>query len=153
MRLYLVRHGAAEEASTDGARPLSAVGVAEAEALAGYVRGLSLSVAEVWHSEKARAQQTASILVEQGGLAGGAMEKEGLAPGSKVGPVAEELIQRDGDVCIVSHLPFLPRLVTRLVNGCDDETVWGFTTCGMMCLERGRHWWIRWFVVPEILPG
>lgn len=153
MRLYLVRHGDAENANTDDARPLSARGVAEAEALARYVSSLSLAVADVWHSEKARARQTASILIEQGGLAECAVEKAGLDPNNPVGPLAEKLFQRDGDLCIVGHLPFLPRLVSYLLDGCDDETVFGFTTCAMVCLERGggRHWRMKWFVTPDIL--
>lgn len=155
MRLYLVRHGEAENAITDGERPLSAKGLAEAETLARYVRGLSLQVAEVWHSEKLRASQTASILVERGGLAECAVERAGLAPNNQVDPVGEELHRRDGDLCIVGHLPFLPRLISHLLEGCEGDTVLGLSTCAMVCLERGggRHWWMRWFVTPEILGG
>lgn len=163
MMLYLVRHGQAVDSSVDPARPLSDAGLLEAEALADFVRGISLRVPTVWQSGKERAKQTAEILVDRGALKGTLVEKAGLAPNAPVEPIAHEARSRREDLCIVGHLPFLSNLVAHLAGEGSAGTMLAFQPCGMLCLEGdsalddeapgGGDWWIRWFVTPEILPS
>ncbi len=152
MKLYLVRHGQALDSIEDSARRLSAEGRAEAERLADFVRGQGLRVGEIWHSDKARARETAEILVSSGRLASGASEKRGLSPNDPVGPVVDELAALDRDVCIVGHLPYVSTLASALLTGTDAAAI-SFATCGMLSLVRegSGRWWVDWFVRPSLL--
>lgn len=158
MRLYLIRHGQALDPDVDPSRPLSEAGRNEALLLGAHLRGLSLEIPEVWHSGKTRAQQTASIVCEAAQIHTKLTEKPGLAPNDSPEPVAEEMAVRESDLCIVSHLPFLPALASLLTSGGRAEHPWAFVPCSMLCLERegtGGAWWERWFVAPGALadPG
>jgi len=113
MLLYLVRHGEALPAETDPARPLSAKGRAEVEATAKELLAEGVQVAEVWHSGKLRAKQTAEIIARVLGVSK-VIEKKGLKPDDPVAPIAELLRQTDKTILIAGHLPFIPKLVQLL---------------------------------------
>ena len=61
MKLYLVQHGLAVDKATDADRPLSDIGVEEVEAMASWLYKTDTSIAQIYHSGKTRAQQTACI--------------------------------------------------------------------------------------------
>ena len=79
------------------------------------------------------------------------MKKQGLAPNDPVDPWVEELNKSTDDVMIVGHLPFLSKLVSRLL-GREEELI-SFQQGGIVCLEKMEHlqWRIRWMVVTELL--
>lgn len=154
MRLYLVRHGQALDATVDPARPLSESGIREAEALWAFVGQVPFGPTEVWHSGKTRTRQTAEILVAGADLKAPLVEQAGLAPNDPVEPVAARLAARPEDLCLVGHLPFVGRLASYLTAGQSDATHWAFDPCAILCLDRdgmGR-WWCRWFAGPETFP-
>ena len=62
MNLYLIRHGEAKHESDDSARPLSAQGREEIARLATHLVRSGVRIAEIQHSPKLRAAQTAAIL-------------------------------------------------------------------------------------------
>jgi len=62
MKLYLMQHGEARPEQEDPARPLTDRGRAEVERVARAAARLDLGIAQVIHSGKLRARQTAEIV-------------------------------------------------------------------------------------------
>ncbi len=154
MKVYLARHGNATSSGADPSRPLSERGRREAEKLADFVAKTGITVQETWHSPKARARETAEILLARGGLKGPLRERPGLLPEDPVGPVANELSAVEGDVCVVGHLPFMAYLAAEMTSSGSAGTEFVFSTCTMLCLERIEPgaWAVRWLVSPDLLP-
>ena len=152
MRLYLVQHGDAVPEQLDPERPLSATGRREVEAVARLLANKRMRSARVAHSGKLRAQQTAELLAAA--LAPGiALEvMRGLHPNDPVEPVARRIADWTSDVMLVGHLPFMVKLVARLVAGHECKPVAAFVPGTVVCLEQGEtgHWAITWMVRPEL---
>jgi phosphohistidine phosphatase len=152
MRLYLVQHGDAVSEQSDPERPLSAAGRREVEAVARLLAGAGVHVARVVHSGKLRAQQTAELLAAV--LAPGMVPETmtGLNPNDPIEPVARTIAEWTSDVMLVGHLPFMGKLVARLVAGDERKPVAAFVPGTVVCLESGEtsRWAVRWMVRPEI---
>ena len=84
-----------------------------------FLRPLKLAVDAIWHSDKARAQQTGELLAGAVWARDRLVQREGLGPKDQVAATKEALEQTDGDVMIVGHLPFLGKLVALLVTGSE----------------------------------
>lgn len=164
MRLYLAQHGPAMEKAQDPERPLTEEGVATIERVAAFLAdGGGLRVAEVRHSGKLRARQTAEALVRELELDAPIREAPGLAPMDDVVAVVEGLRSEALDLLIVGHLPHLSRLASVLVWGDLDPDAFAFQPGGMLCLERSDEavesvggaapWSVRWMIVPELIPA
>ncbi|MBN2058372.1 MAG: phosphohistidine phosphatase SixA [Candidatus Saganbacteria bacterium] len=113
MFIYLVRHGEAVPEKDDPARPLSEEGRAEVEATAGQLLAEGAKVAEIWHSGKLRAKQTAEIIANVLKVAR-VIEKKGLKPNDDPRPIADLLREADQPILIAGHLPFIPNLAGLL---------------------------------------
>lgn len=153
MKLYLVQHGDACSKEVDPARPLSEQGKADVNRLAVFLRKAGVRVQRVEHSGKLRARQTAERLVNA------------IAPGTRIEVNAN--IQPDDDptrftelsfmwntdLLIVSHLPFLAKLVSQLLLRNSSGLFASFTPGSAICLERNgnNQWHMNWMVRPEIL--
>ncbi len=135
------------DARTDPERPLSKCGREEIRHLGEWCRRKEVRPAEIWHSPKARARETAALLAEFMGLPGGAVERAGLLPEDPVSPIAALLDSATRDICIVSHLPFVDVLSRHLAGEPGDRR---FSTGSMWCASRdGRGVWTRgWFISP-----
>ena len=153
MKLFLAQHGEAVSKEKDVQRPLSNKGCLEARKMATFLRRARLKVPLIWHSGKTRALQTAEILAKALCVEGNVMMKQGLAPLDPIEQIENELQERQEDLMIVGHLPFLGRLVSRLLIGSDSPDLVSFQPGGVVCLERSeaKSWQIRWMVVPELL--
>jgi phosphohistidine phosphatase len=152
MRLYLVQHGDAVPEQLDPERPLSAAGRQDVEAVARLLARNGIRAERLAHSGKLRAQQTAELLAAA--LAPGMVPEAmaGLNPKDPVEPVARRIAERTCDVMLVGHLPFMGKLVARLVAGDERKPVAAFVPGTVVCLEQdgtGR-WAITWMVRPEI---
>jgi len=153
VKLYLVRHGEAVTGDVDPMRPLSERGRGQADSAARFVEPLGLAPQAVWHSTKARAEQTAEILR---GALGGAPEmirRPDLSPNSPPEPIAEQVAAAESDVMIVGHLPFMGRLASMLLTGETGQSVLGFRTASLACLERDDEggWLLGWMVHPGVV--
>lgn len=157
MRLYLVRHGEATSKEEDPDRPLTEAGAREVREVAGFLFGSGdCDVAEIRHSTKLRARQTAEILAEQGGDATRFREVAGLEPMADVTELADELTVAEGDIMLVGHLPHLDRLASRLVAGSADKSAFEFDAASVLCLSRhngqnGANWTVEWMLTPRLL--
>jgi len=113
MLVYLFRHGDAVPAEVDPKRPLSARGRNEVEGTARELMAEGAKIAEIWHSGKLRAQQTAQIIARDLGVKV-ILEKKGLKPDDDPATIADLLRQTDKTILIAGHLPFIPKLAFLL---------------------------------------
>jgi phosphohistidine phosphatase len=118
-------------------------GIGEVQNVAVFLRPLKLAVDAIWHSDKARAQQTGELLAGAAWARDGLVQREGLGPKDQVAATKEALEQTGGDLMIVGHLPFLGKLVALLVTGSEKNEIVEFRFGGVVCVEgaRTRRWW------------
>jgi hypothetical protein len=92
----------------------------------------------VAHSGKLRAQQTAEVLAAALAPAAVLEIMTGLNPNDPVEPVARRVAGWTSDTILVGHLPFMGRLMARLVAGHERGPVAAFVPGSVVCLEQGR---------------
>jgi len=153
MRLYLVQHGEALAKEADPDRPLSDQGRRDIERLSGFLASRKFRVSHVWHSGKTRARQTAELLAAAMAPGLAAEARAGLAPNDSTEKFAGTLATWHEDAMVVGHLPFMARLVSRLVADNNDGTVVAYLPGSLVCLERdaGGAWAIAWMLRPELM--
>jgi len=140
MRAYLVRHGEAKSAEVDPERGLTDAGIDRVRRVASRAVGdLDVRPARIFHSEKARARQTAEIWAELTGVA--AEQANDLAPNDDPVKWATRLETEGEDVMLVGHLPHVERLVGLLVSGDPDRTLVGFPAGALVVVEHGDDGW------------
>ena len=169
MKLYIVRHGDALPRERDPDCPLSARGRADAERLAGFLRAGGIRAVRVVHSGKTRARQTADALARAVTPGKESEARTGLDPNDPTDALVSAAGRAGDDMVVVGHLPFVGRLVARLVVGREDAAVVVFRPGAMVCLERGLPspqrssgfaqagesggWTIAWMLGPELWAG
>jgi phosphohistidine phosphatase SixA len=134
MKLYLIRHGEALSAHIDAQRVLSEHGRIQVAHLATQLRAEDIHPAHIYHSEFLRAKQTATILAEHLKITA-VDELEGLLPDDNPAPIYQQINTWTEDTIVVSHLPYLPRLL-RLFSQEGHYIV--FETSTAVCLERSQ---------------
>jgi phosphohistidine phosphatase len=147
MTCYLVRHGTAAAGADDWTRPLTPAGRAEVEATARALAARGAEVAEIRHSGRARARETAEIL---GGVltpARGIRGTPGLAPEDAPDAAAAELAGAEAPLMLVGHLPHLGRLAAALVGAAALDRI-HFTPATAVGLRRGPRGWELELMVP-----
>lgn len=153
MRLYLVQHGEAKPKGEDPERSLTDRGADEIREVARSAYRAGIKPARIYHSEKHRARQTAGLLAERLGCPFEAAS--GLKPNDDVQPWIDRLTGENQDLMLVGHLPFLHKLVMRLLSGYEETPLVAFRYGALFCLvpTPGRYWVIQWILHPELLPG
>ena len=152
-RLILIRHGEAVSEAGDPRRPLSDAGREAVQKVAAWGASVGLTVDEAWHSGKLRAAQTAEQIVERMKPQPPLKAVSGLAPNDDVELIAEELWDGPDRLALVGHLPFLGRLVSRLVVGSADRPLVEFAAGTCVVLDRmEERWAIRCVLPPDLLP-
>lgn len=152
MKLYIVQHGDALTKDIDAERPLSNIGHAEVGQVAALLAG-HMHVSRVVHSGKLRAQQTADIFTTI--IAGEfpVEQIEGIGPNDSVADFAQKAEEWGEDMLVVSHLPFVDRLVSLLLSGRETENIVSYTPGSICCLQStsGGGWQLQWMIKPELL--
>lgn len=156
MFLYLIQHGEAVAKEEDPERPLSSIGVANVNQIAGYAAescGVAVGTG-IYHSGKLRARQTAEIIAAALKLPG-PEQNDGLKPMDDPVIWQNRLVESSQDQILVGHLPYMSRLVSLLLCGDPERGVVWFRMGGIVALQRGEDgiWMLRWMVVPDIIPG
>ncbi len=168
MRLYLVQHGDATPKDQNPERPLSDKGRTDIERMAAFLARSRMRLARVIHSGKKRAEETALLFADV--LGPGKVVEEavaGLGPNDStdllfqaVGPWAGDAvagIEGAGDIMVVGHLPFMGRLLSRLVSGREESDIAAFIPGTVACLEYKKgpagldEWTLVWMARPELL--
>jgi phosphohistidine phosphatase len=161
MKLIIVRHGVASKTEDSPEAILTEGGAEGVLRLAAFLAGPGAAApAEIRHSTKLRARQTADLIAES--LPGEipVFETDGLRPNDPVADLADELSLVSDELIVVSHLPFVDQLASRLVF--DDETIQGFefAPSTAVCLAREdriggprpTRWRVVWMTSPGLLP-
>lgn len=152
MKLYLIRHGDAEDGMADARRALSERGEDEIRKTAEFLKKNGAKVDCVYHSGLLRAKQSADIISKTLGRPP-LVSKNYLSPESPVGPFCSELIKLKKDVAVAGHMPYLGYLTAKLLTGVERAGLVEFKKGACICLEKENNdpWKMRWFVVPSIL--
>ena len=153
MRLLLMRHGEAVQASEDVSRPLSARGRADVLKVAGQLKQSNLQIDQIFHSGKTRALETAKIVAQTLNLEDKLCERQGLGPNDPYQVLARELQDEAIEhstktLMITGHLPFLADLVAELV--CENRRRFVFEPATVMALTSTptSKWMIETVVRP-----
>ena len=150
MRCYLMRHGEAKAGADDPARPLSDRGLEEVQRVARHAAALGLEVAEIRHSGKLRARQTAEILAEHLKPRLGTHEVQGLAPNDDPAKVRTELEVAKQPLMLVGHLPHLNQLASALLVGDPKKEIISLGIASVVCLARSEAGFrLIWLLTPE----
>jgi len=152
MKLYLVQHAKAALKEVDPQRPLTREGLRDIKKVAEFIKPLSLCVDYLWHSGKKRAVQTAEVLAEVIKVNKTLTGRDGLTPNDDVNVLKNELASATDNIMIVGHLPFLAKLASLLLAGCESADTVAFKQGGIVCLSRSEenNWQIDWMVTPEL---
>lgn len=150
MQLFLVRHGDYVQDS-GGVDVLSPAGEKDVQKMADFLKHGRFHVREIWHSPKNRAAQTAGIFHKRLNPSAQIKEIAYLKPDDPVEPLLGELAAATENLMIVGHLPFIPRLVSRLLTGVTDYSLLALPTAGVVVLESDRdfNWFLTGFFHPQ----
>lgn len=134
--LFIMRHGEASPGSPDSARRLTPQGEQEAITMASWLasrqsRG-QLGALQVVTSPFTRAQQTANTVAKA--LGASVETNPGITPEDSPQCVCDWLVEQEGDILLVSHMPLVAALAGLLVEGRMDRGI-GFPTAAIAELE------------------
>ncbi len=153
MRVYLVRHGKASKDPKyhhDAERPLTARGRADVEAVARFLAGAGVQVAQIRHSGLVRAAQTAEIFGAHLRPPQGVIAVRGLHYADPVEQLADDLRYETAPLMLVGHNPFMERLAALLLGAEGSVPVW-FATASTVCIERVEGFWtLKWALHREL---
>ncbi len=152
MSLYLVQHGKANKKEIDPEKGLSDDGIRDVRRIADVARGYCIHVSCIKHSGKKRALQTAELFASVIGAENGIKEINCINPKDDVVGFAEDADFED-DLMVVGHLPFMEKLVSYLVTGSIEKSIFKFQNGGIVCLEKNTDmdsWLIKWTLMPRI---
>jgi len=152
MEIYLVQHGEAKSETEDPERPLTEKGKDAVESVAGYVAFLGVEVAQVIHSGRLRAKQTAELFAQYLSPPQGVKQEAGLGPLDDPQQAKQLIEQAARPLMIVGHLPHLTKLASLLILGIPDREVIKFTNGGIVCLSRRDDSWLaEWALTPRLI--
>jgi phosphohistidine phosphatase len=119
--------------------------------MARFLKPLRLRLGAIWHSDRVRAIQTAGLL-SPAVVVKKRVELKDIGPDDRIGPLHRRLRKVRGDLMIVGHLPFLDKLLARLIAGSSAATLVNFTTSSIVALADDEgDWRIQWMMSPEAL--
>jgi phosphohistidine phosphatase SixA len=150
MILYLVRHGEAARPSPDQSPSLTTEGRTQVALVAQKLLHKNLKIEALWHSPLDRAAQTAGILAKILLIPRSRTEvKEELSPEGAVEAVYRAIAgQKAEELLIVSHLPFLDRLVLLMLGDSSISEASVFPTAGVSAFEFEKKWKWLWSLDP-----
>ena len=153
MRLYLVQHGDAVAKDVDPDRPLSDQGRADIQRLAAWLANQHVQVAQILHSGKRRAIETAELLRPLLESPDQIFEGQGLAPNDSPEAFLRQLRHPKKDTLIAGHMPFVARTVSQALTGAPDRQLVEFLPGSVAGLERSDRvtWHLFMFARPEFL--
>ena len=145
MQLFLVHHADAVGPEVDTRRPLSSVGVAQADRAAAAAAARSARPTVVWHSGKLRAKQTAEAFWRACNALAQFSATKDLQPDDPPQWMRDRLRMEARDILLAGHFPYLPRLLALLITGGEAGVT--FPQHGVVALETrddGETWQEKW---------
>jgi len=155
MRLYLVQHGDSLPKDVDPDRPLSDRGRADIQRLTEWLSSHNVQIAQILHSGKTRAKETAEILRPLLTSPSQIYESQGLAPNDSPEAFLHQLRDLEKDTLIAGHMPFVARTVSQALTGAPDRQLVEFVPGSVVGIERsdGASWRLFMFARPEFFNG
>ncbi|MBF0537180.1 MAG: phosphohistidine phosphatase SixA [Nitrospirae bacterium] len=152
MYLYLIQHAEAKSDEEDPQRPLNDVGLANIKKTAAFLKRGNIKIDKIYHSSKLRTVQTANALENELNTPGGTAKIDGLLPLDNPALWTDRLVEMDGSVAIVGHLPHLSKLTSMLLCNAAETGLITFKMACVLCLKRNEQdlWLIQWMITPEI---
>ncbi len=152
MKLYIAQHAKALSKEDNPSRPISIEGREETEILACFIRlHISIQISKIFCSMKERAFETAEIFNQFIKPVHGINKIEGLFPNDNVQEFIDSIKDEKHDLMVVSHKPFVDRLISQLVSSNDSELV-DICNSSVACLNKDNgHWLIEWILRPDII--
>jgi phosphohistidine phosphatase len=157
MLLYFLRHGDAVDHPSyhDAERPLSPLGVRQAEIVAAFLKSSRQPLTRILSSPLARAKETASI-VQHAFRQTPVETTEALASGSDPKHVIALLdSMKDEGVLLVGHEPHLSATMSMLVAG-DTRARIQMKKASLACVElpipiKRTGGTLKWLIAAELL--
>jgi phosphohistidine phosphatase len=142
LRLFLVHHADAVGPEVDTRRPLSSVGVAQADRAAANAAARGARPVVVWHSGKLRARQTALAFWRACNALAEFAASPDLQPTDSPSRMRDRLRGESRDVLIAGHFPHLPGLLSLLVN--RDVSFPQHGVVALESIDEGETWTELW---------
>ena len=155
MQLYFVQHGDSLPKDVDPDRPLSNRGRADIQRLTEWLSSHNVQIAQILHSGKTRAKETAEILRPLLKSASQIHEGQGLAPNDSPEAFLHQLIDSKKDTLVAGHMPFVARAVSQALTGEPDRQLVEFVPGSVAGIERSddASWRLFLFARPEFFRG
>jgi phosphohistidine phosphatase len=131
MLLALVHHADAVGPGVDPQRPLSSLGLQQADRLAAETKAAQFSPAAIWHSGKLRARQTGEAFLRACNPFAEFRMVRGLHPDDPPEILRDALRGESQDLLVVGHMPHIAALLQMLVAAAAQ-----FPPHGLVLLER-----------------
>ena len=109
-----------------------------------------IGVGRILHSGKRCAEQTAQVLAAAIMPGDQPESVEGIKPNDDVAAFGEKLDDLHDNTLVAGHIPFMARLVARLITGNDDFGTVDYRPGSVVCLEQqeeGSGYWSGWSVL------
>ena len=152
MSILLVQHGEAKGKAEDPERSLTEVGIRNTKKMAAWLSKQGIDIAEIQHSGKKRAAQTADIFANRLAPSRGVNAVPGLNPNDDVVSYAKQISLNGETILVVGHLPFIAKMASFLLSGNSEKSIVSFVNSGVVCLEHvGAGWSVNWAVTPVML--
>tara|TARA_Y100000768_G_C23843123_1_gene617137 strand:- start:313 stop:810 length:498 start_codon:yes stop_codon:yes gene_type:complete len=149
MKLFLIRHGSAEDGSIDSLRNLTQHGRQEASQTGNSLKSYGVRFTEIWHSPLNRAHETGSVIADILNV-DKLRISESLKPESNVEDFEENFLQslHLKELCIVSHLPYIPNLICYLCDLRSSQLIFPIAPASCTILEYDRK--IGWSLLAHM---
>ncbi|STY29894.1 phosphohistidine phosphatase SixA [Legionella wadsworthii] len=150
MKIYLVQHGESLDKEVDPDQPLSDKGITDIEKLGHFLSKHKIEINHIIHSGKNRAEQTATILAPL--LSISKIEfYPNLGPLDDVNFFADEINKHQHNILLVGHMPFLCKLIGKLVLLDENKSIISYVPGTVVCLEKTNEgkWLILWIKRPD----
>ncbi len=148
MSMYFVQHGLAVDKAENPSRPLSEEGRLYVNKVASHLAGLNLSVNQIFHSGKDRAEQTARLFAEALNISQ-INSHQYLNPNDDVNQIIPLL---EDNSMYVGHLPHMEKLVSKLLCGDEEAELVEFENSAVVCLARQESGYrLQWMIRASML--
>lgn len=141
MDLYLVRHGESLSPTIDQEQSLSEKGKEEVQKMGMFLKTHPISIDLIVHSSKKRAEETAQLLILGMKKNIALVKKEGLNPNDPVAPIIDWINHENKEIMIVSHLPFLTKLASKLLVDEEKRPLISFGPSSVCFLSNREGFW------------
>lgn len=151
MSIFVAQHAEAAPKDKDPERNLTEKGESDVSKMAGFIKPMGYKCAAIFHSGKARAAQTAELLAPAFNP-DRVSERDDIGPNDPVEAVAAQLKSLGESAALVGHMPFVGRLVSKMLGADPEKPVVNFTPGTVVHLSKDEDGAMRieWALKPDM---